>query len=364
MTLLFRSSGFRRISLFAARNCSIDSASRFFIPTFPHIHRRFVQKSSFSSTSSAALLQMTTLRSFPAKSNPSASLQVSEYFHKQSNTWTFIVACSETKEAMIVDPCLEFDVPSGRIGTTSADQIIASSIGMGYRVKYLNETHAHADHITASAYIKERLLAEHGVAASYAIGERIVEVQKIFADVFDWKKESPSFVPDGSGFDKLWKDGDTFSIGNFQFRCLHTPGHTPACVTYVCDDAKVMFGGDTLFHDTFGTARADFPGGSASTLYDSIQKLLALPGDFTLFVGHDYVPGGSQREFLSCSTIGEEREKNVHVGAGKTREEYIKMRTTRDAGLSVPNLLLPSIQVNALCSGKIPQRLVIPVNKL
>jgi glyoxylase-like metal-dependent hydrolase (beta-lactamase superfamily II) len=216
-------------------------------------------------------------------------------------------------------------------------------------VEWILETHVHADHLSAAPYLQERL------GGDIAIGENIITVQETFGKVFN---EGTEFERDGSQFDRLLREGNTFMIGELTARVLHTPGHTPACLTYLIEDAA--FVGDTMFMPDFGTARCDFPGGSAADLYDSIQKILALPDETRIFVGHDYAPG--DRDYAWETTVKEQKELNVQI-AGKTKEEYVAMREARDAQLGMPKLILPSIQVN-MRAGEVPETIKVPVNKL
>ena len=227
----------------------------------------------------------------------------------------------------------------------------------GLEVEWILETHAHADHLSAARYLKAKL------GGRIAIGARITEVQKIFREVFNLER---TFNTDGRQFDHLFEDGETFHIGRLEARVMYTPGHTPACCTYVMGD--VAFVGDTLFMPDSGTARADFPGGDAHTLYRSIQKILALPPETRLFMCHDYQPGG--REPMWETTVAEERERNIHVGGGRSEEEFVEMRTARDRTLDVPQLLIPSIQIN-IRAGDFPppedngvRYLKVPLNRL
>jgi len=251
---------------------------------------------------------------------------------------------------------LDFDYASGRTDTRSADAVLDFVAKNNLKVEWILETHVHADHLSAAPYLQERAGGKIG------IGENITLVQDTFGKVFN---EGTEFQRDGSQFDALFKDGDSFHIGQMRGDVLHTPGHTPACMTYVIGDAA--FVGDTLFMPDGGSARADFPGGDAGELYDSIMKVLSLPDAMRLFICHDYGPGG--RDIAWETTIGEERQNNIHVGGGKSREEFIKFRTERDAQLAVPKLIIPSLQVN-MRAGEVPtdadgnMSLKIPVNKL
>ncbi|NNL89645.1 MAG: MBL fold metallo-hydrolase [Marinicaulis sp.] len=283
---------------------------------------------------------------------------VATFFHEATNTATFVVSDPATRRAAIIDSALDFDAASGRTETTHADEVIAFVGAEKLSVDLILETHIHADHLTAAPYLKEQLGGEIG------IGSGVVIAQKIFAEIFN---AGSDFQPDGSQFDLLFEDGADFAVGDIPARVIHTPGHTPACVTYVIGDAA--FVGDTLFMPDFGTARCDFPGGEAKTLYLSIYKILALPDETRLFTGHDYkAPGRDEFAFESC--VAEQREKNKHIGGGVSKDEFVEMRETRDAGLNVPKLLLPSVQVN-MRAGHFPpvedngaSYLKIPLNKI
>lgn len=266
--------------------------------------------------------------------------EVIPFFDPQTSTVTYIVIDPETRNAAIVDSVLDFDPKSGRTSTDSADQVIERVRQDGLTVEWILETHAHADHLTAAPYLKEKL------GGKIAIGVHIKDVQKVFQGVFNLKSE---FATDGRQFDHMFADGDEFSIGNVPVRVIHTPGHTPACITYVAGNAA--FVGDTLFMPDYGTARADFPGGDAATLYRSVQKLFALPGDTRLFMCHDYQPGGREPQWET--TVAEERAKNIHIHEGVSEAEFVKMRTERDATLEMPVLILPSIQIN-IRAGEMP----------
>ena len=270
-----------------------------------------------------------------------ASIQkpdVRAFFDHATNTVSYLVADPATKRGAVVDPVLDYDQATGRGSTRSADEILAAAGKAGLTIDWVLETHAHADHLSGAPYLKLKTGAQVG------IGEHIREVQKIFRPVFN----ATDVSGDGSEFDHLFADGEHFRIGEIDARVIHTPGHTPACVSYVVGDA--VFVGDTLFMPDYGTARADFPGGSARTLYRSIQKLLALPDETRLFVCHDYLPEG-RADYAWETTIGAER-RNVHL-AGTSEEEFVRVREERDAGLPAPLLLLPSIQTN-IRAGKLP----------
>ena len=263
------------------------------------------------------------------------------FFDEPTNTVSYLVADPETKRAAVIDPVLDYDHKSGKGSAKSADAILAKAADEGLAIDWVFETHAHADHLSGAPYIKIK------TGAKVAIGERIREVQKIFRPVFNAMDVSG----DGSEFDRLFKDGDTFEIGNLKGEVLATPGHTPACVSYKLGDA--VFVGDTLFMPDYGTARADFPGGDARTLYRSIRKLVAMPAETRLFMCHDYLPKEGRKEFAWETTVGEELAHNIHVHEGVSEDDFVAMRSARDTTLPAPTLLLPSIQVN-IRAGKLP----------
>ena len=263
------------------------------------------------------------------------------FFDEPSNTVSYLVADPETRQAAVIDPVLDYDHKSGKANVASADAILAKAAEEGFSIGLVLETHVHADHLSGAPYIKLK------TGAKVAIGERIKEVQKIFRPVFNAQDVSG----EGAEFDMLFKDGDTFKIGNLTGEVIATPGHTPACVSFRIGDT--VFVGDTLFMPDYGTARADFPGGDARTLYRSIRRLLSLPRETRLFMCHDYLPKDGRKHFAWETTVGEERDHNVHVHEGVSEEDFVRMRTARDATLSAPTLLMPSIQVN-MRAGKLP----------
>ena len=263
------------------------------------------------------------------------------FFDEPTNTVSYLVADPGTKQAAVIDPVLDYDHKSGKANVKSADAILAKAGAEGFKIALVLETHVHADHLSGAPYIKLK------TGAKVAIGERIKEVQKIFRPVFN----AIDVSGEGSEFDILFRDGDTFKIGDLKGEVIATPGHTPACVSFKIEDA--VFVGDTMFMPDYGTARADFPGGDARTLYHSIRKLMALPGETRLFMCHDYLPKGGRTHYAWETTVAEERARNVHVHEGVSEEDFVKMRTTRDATLSAPTLLMPSIQVN-MRAGKLP----------
>jgi glyoxylase-like metal-dependent hydrolase (beta-lactamase superfamily II) len=262
------------------------------------------------------------------------------FFDEPTNTVSYLVADPKTKRAAVIDPVLDYDHRSGKAATKSADVILEVAAAEGFTVDWVLETHAHADHLSGAPYIKLKTGAKVG------IGEHIREVQRIFRPVFN----ATELKGDGSEFDHLFKDGETFSLGELKVEVMHVPGHTPADVAYKIVDA--VFVGDTLFMPDYGTARADFPGGNASALYRSIQKLLALPPETRLFMCHDYKAPGRDH-YAWETTVAEERANNVHVKEGVAEEEFVAMREARDAKLAAPLLLMPSIQVN-IRAGKLP----------
>lgn len=284
--------------------------------------------------------------------------EVTSFFDQDTNTITYVVRDPNGMACAVIDSVLDFDYAAGRTDTKSADAVIAFIRDKGYRVEWLLETHVHADHLSAAPYIQERLGGKIG------IGRNITIVQDTFGKVFN---EGTEFQRDGSQFDQLFSEGDQLHIGQLRVDVLHTPGHTPACLTYVVGDAA--FVGDTLFMPDFGTARCDFPGGSAEMLWDSVQKILALPDETRIFVGHDYKAEGRDH-YAWETTVGAQKAANVHVGGAKSREDFVAMRTARDAKLGMPRLIVPSLQVN-MRAGQMPPAddtgtvyLKVPVNKL
>jgi glyoxylase-like metal-dependent hydrolase (beta-lactamase superfamily II) len=264
------------------------------------------------------------------------------FFDDATNTVTYLVWDPATLHAAIIDPVLDWDNRSGEADTKSADQVLAAARDLGLTVEWVLETHVHADHLTASPYIKARTNT-----ARIGIGEGIRQVQQIFRPAFN----AEDLKPEGGDFDHLFHDAEEFTIGALPVRVLHVPGHTPACVAYVVD-GKAAFVGDTIFMPDYGTARCDFPGGSAHTLWGSIRKLLSLPPETRIFVGHDYkAPGRDQ--YAWESTVADQRAHNPHVKDGTTESQFVEMREARDAKLAPPLLLLPSIQVN-MRAGRFP----------
>ncbi|PVH30802.1 MBL fold metallo-hydrolase [Pararhodobacter oceanensis] len=267
--------------------------------------------------------------------------EVFGFFDEATNTITYVVRDPSSAKCAVVDSVLDFDYASGRTDTRSADVVIEFIQEKGFEVEWLLESHVHADHLSAAPYIQEKTGGKIG------IGQKITEVQDTFGKVFN---EGTEFQRDGSQFDRLFGEGDSFHIGQLRGDVMHTPGHTPACLTYVIGDAA--FVGDTMFMPDFGTARCDFPGGSAEMLYQSIQRILALPDETRVFVGHDYKAPGRE-EFAWETTVAEQKAFNVHVGAGKPAEDFIAMREERDSTLAMPRLIIPSLQVN-MRGGQMP----------
>lgn len=264
---------------------------------------------------------------------------VQAFFDPATFTASYLVVDPATKTAAIIDPVLDFEPKAGKLSTASADAMLTALRDQGLRLAYVLETHAHADHLSAADLIRRK------TGAKIVIGARITEVQKTFIPLF----EADATV-DGAVFDVLMEEGDTLPFGELSIEALHTPGHTPACLTYRIGDAA--FVGDTLFMPDYGTARADFPGGDARTLYRSIQKVLALPPETRVFVGHDYLPAGRDA-FCWETTVAEERARNIHVGGGATEDDFVAMRQARDATLAPPTLILPALQVN-IRAGALP----------
>ncbi|MDF1818139.1 MAG: MBL fold metallo-hydrolase [Immundisolibacteraceae bacterium] len=261
------------------------------------------------------------------------AITIKHFFHQQSCTYSYVVTDEQSRQTAIIDPVLDFQPASGRTDTESAQQVIDHIRNEGLDLKWILETHAHADHLTGARAIQA------AIGGQLAIGENITQVQTEFGSVFNLAEE---FMADARQFDHLLKDGEELPLGESSIRVLATPGHTPSCVSYLIDDA--LFCGDTLFMPDFGTARCDFPGGDAATLYDSIQRLLALPGQTRMFMCHDYAPNG--RDYQCLTSVEQQLNENIHIGNGVTRESFVAMRSERDATLSMPALILPSLQVN------------------
>jgi glyoxylase-like metal-dependent hydrolase (beta-lactamase superfamily II) len=282
--------------------------------------------------------------------------EVTAFFDEATNTISYVVRDPDSNACAVIDSVMDIDYAAGRITYDSADKIIRFIKTNGLTLDWIIETHVHADHLSGAPYIQDKLGGRIGV------GAKIKVVQEVFGKIFN---EGTEFQRDGSQFDALFEDGDTYRIGNLEGVALYTPGHTPACMVHVIGNAT--FTGDTLFMPDGGSARADFPGGDAGELYDSIQKVLALPDDMRLFMCHDYGPNG--RDIRWETTVAAEKEHNIHVGKGATRDTFVKLRTERDATLSMPALIIPSLQIN-MRAGEIPtdqdgnQMLKVPVNLL
>ncbi|WHS62661.1 MBL fold metallo-hydrolase [Pseudomonas sp. G2-4] len=275
----------------------------------------------------------------------SVKLHVEGFFDPETHTVSYLVLDEVTHHCALVDSVLDYDPKSGRTQTTSADKLIARVAELDAKVQWILETHVHADHLTAAPYLKEKLGGKIG------IGSRIASVQEVFGTLFN---TGGDMARDGSQFDHLFGSDEPFTLGTLQCRALHTPGHTPACMTYVISDGRetAAFVGDTLFMPDYGTARCDFPGGDARALFHSINKVLSLPADTLLYTCHDYQPDGREVQF--ASTVAEQRADNVHVRNGISEEEFVAMRTKRDASMDMPTLILPSVQVN-MRAGHFPE---------
>lgn len=266
--------------------------------------------------------------------------EVIPFFDEDTNTFSYVVKDPDSNACAIVDSVMEIDYAAGRLSLTGADKIIDYVKRHKLNVEWLIETHVHADHLSAAPYIQEK------VGGKLGIGAQITVVQETFGKIFNAGTE---FARDGSQFDHLFEDGDEYSVGNMRCFAIHTPGHTPACMTHVMGDAA--FVGDTLFMPDAGTARADFPGGNARTLYQSIERLLSLPDEVRLFMCHDYMPGGREVEYET--TVAAQKAANIHVHTGTSEDQFVKMREARDATLDMPRLILPSLQVN-MRAGHLP----------
>ena len=289
--------------------------------------------------------------------NPISQADVKAFFDTETWTFTYVVSAGKGSPCVVIDSVLNYDAKSGRTSTRSADELISFIQSEQLQLTWILETHAHADHLTAAPYIQSKL------GGKIVIGDHITNVQNVFKGVFNLDEQ---FAIDGSQFDYLLKDGESLSFGNLSLKALYVPGHTPACMAYEIGDA--LFVGDTIFMPDVGTARCDFPGGSAQTLYQSIQKVLAYPDETKLYMCHDYPP--TDRPVANCTTVGEEKKFNIHVHAGVSENEFVQMRNKRDATLDMPNLILPSIQVN-IRAGHLPEPeangksyLKIPINAL
>lgn len=267
---------------------------------------------------------------------------VEPFLHEPSSTFSYVIWDPETRRAAVIDPVLDFDLPSGRARHQSADAILAYVRENALTVDWILETHAHADHLTAAPYIKQ------AVGGQIAIGEGIQVVQGRFKTLFNLSDDA--LIADGRDFDHLFCDQETFQVGNLRGRVIATPGHTSDSVSYLFDDT--LFVGDTLFMPDYGTARCDFPGGDARLLYQSIKRLFALPDTTRMFLCHDYPPDG--RDFECETTVLAQKEQNIHVGPGMSEDQFVELRTARDTSLPVPELIIPSVQVN-ICAGRLPE---------
>jgi glyoxylase-like metal-dependent hydrolase (beta-lactamase superfamily II) len=284
-------------------------------------------------------------------------MNIQHFFEDRTSTLTYVVHDPETRRGVVIDPVLDFDLNSGKTGTESCQRVAAYVDENGLAVEYVISTHAHADHLSGEAFFKDTY------GSRTVIGENITRVQEVFKALFNLGGSVPA---DGSQFDLLMPEGKTLPVGSLTVEAIHTPGHTPACMTWKIGDA--LFVGDTIFMPDFGTARCDFPGGSAGTLYDSIQRLYGFPDPTRIFVCHDYRPGG--REMRYQTTVGEQKRANVQLSAETSKEEFVRFRNERDSGLAVPNLILPSLQVN-IRAGRLPAPesngtayLKLPLNRL
>jgi glyoxylase-like metal-dependent hydrolase (beta-lactamase superfamily II) len=278
-------------------------------------------------------------------SSDALPMLIEGHFDEATGTVSYIVMDPATRACALIDTLMDYDPKSGYTSSQSADRLLARVQQLNGTVQWILETHVHADHLSAAPYLQKKLGGRLG------IGQHITAVQNVFSKLFNTRSE---MALDGSQFDHLFADGEEFSVGNLKVHAMHTPGHTPACMTYVFDDgaSNAAFVGDTLFMPDYGTARCDFPGGNAHTLYRSINKVLSLPADTRLYMCHDYQPGGREVRFVS--TVAQERAQNVHVGNGITEDEFVAMRTARDATLEMPVLILPSVQVN-MRAGHLPE---------
>lgn len=302
------------------------------------------------------VLEAATAQVLRARDDAALRPEIAAFFDPATFTVTYVAHDPATLEAAIIDSVLDYDPNSGRTSTASADAVIAHITSHNLKVTWLLETHAHADHLSAAPYLQEKL------GGKIAIGADITKVQNVFGKLFN---AGTAFERDGSQFDALFSDGDTFSIGTLPVTVMHVPGHTPACIAYVVGEA--VFVGDTMFMPDYGTARADFPGGDARSLFRSLRRILALPPETRLFMCHDYLPAG-RTEYVWETTVAAERAGNIHAHDGITEDEFVAMREARDATLAMPRLILPSVQVN-MRAGHMPPPdengivyLKIPVN--
>ena len=273
--------------------------------------------------------------------NTKVKADIKAFFDPETWTYTYVVSGGKGSPCIVIDSVLNYDSKSGRTSTHSADEVIQFIQNEELKLAWILETHAHADHLTAAPYLQEKL------GGQLVIGNHIANVQSVFKEVFNLEE---GFAVDGSQFDHLLTDGESLDFGELSLKALYVPGHTPACMAYEIGDA--LFVGDTLFMPDVGTARCDFPGGNAKTLYQSIQKILSYPNETKLYMCHDYPPNGRSPEF--CSTVGAEKSGNIHVHDGISEEQFVQMRTQRDETLQMPTLILPSIQVN-IRAGHFPE---------
>lgn len=284
-------------------------------------------------------------------------IEIKAYFDADTNTVTYLVVDAQTRSAALIDTVMNYEPHSAKLTTTSVDGVLSDIEEQGLNLEWVLDTHAHADHLSAADYVRTKTGAKIG------IGANIAKVQKTFKTIFNVSDVSD----DGREFDGLFEDGDAITLGASTIKIMHTPGHTPACVTYLIDDAA--FVGDTMFMPDYGTARADFPGGDARVLYNSIHKILSLPRETRIFVGHDYLPDG-RVDIAWETTVGEQADHNVHVSKGVSADAYVAMREARDKTLAAPRLILPSLQVNIRAGALPPQEddgkvyLKLPVNRL
>lgn len=288
----------------------------------------------------------------------STDINIHAFLDSDSETFTYVVSDKASNKGVIIDSVLDFDPKSGRTSTKSAEEVVAYVKSSGIEIEWILETHAHADHLSAAPFLKEQ------VGGKIAIGESIQTVQKTFKEVFNLENE---FLPNGSQFDQLLKEGDELKVGDLSIQVMHTPGHTPADLTYLINN-KHAFVGDTIFAPDVGTARCDFPGGDAETLYDSIQRLLSLPEETNIYLCHDYPTKGREHEYKT--SVKAQKLNNIHVKQGNDKAMFVKMRTERDATLAMPRLILPAVQIN-IRAGQLPPKddngvryLKLPLNAL
>lgn len=300
----------------------------------------------------------TTFETYDYNAQLSSQPVVTGFFHSATNSLSYVVADPETKQCAVIDAVLDFDLPTGTLSSAHADAIIDFVRKEGYTVQWILETHMHADHLSAAWHVKRALGGE------VAIGNHITDIQEMYQDVFHVAATELEAARDK--FDRLWADFDTFAVGNIPAFTFYAPGHTPADIVYGIGDA--LFVGDSLFMPDFGSARCDFPRGDAGKMYDSVQRIFTLPDDMRLFVCHDYLPEGGRTEYRYETTVGEQKRENIHLKAGTSREDFVAKREARDATLSLPKLMIPSLQVNVR-AGDVPTEndtpmLRLPVNSI